>query len=399
MLVGGVLLLPAGCSQSGCSGTGFGSSGGSSSGTSGGAAGSGGVCGGSNGGGGNNGSISDFLYYLGQPDAQTNNLQGITLSSTGTFEAIPNFAAPTFALDSSRNLLIVNRQFLYVPQPTLNQIQAFSINRTTGALSPITGSPFPSLGGSYLAADPQGRFLFAGNSSSGAISVFQINATNGVLTLNPSSPFPSGLLFSAFPTVDGQGQYLFVNQGSGVLNTGVYSVDQTSGGIQAIAGSPFPPSLYYGQIASPTGAASEFLVGLSFLSGDNNLYVSSVATASGTPTPVTNSPFATANMPYWLAIHPSGKFVYSFEEDSQRDLQPFEGFQLNSTSGALTAIAGSPFTNLASIVYCQFDQGGAAFCETATGFMVVAMDASTGVPSNSVPLLPVANNPIFAVTN
>lgn len=398
MLVAGLSLLPAGCSQSGCSGTGFGSSGGSSNGTSGGAPGSGGVCG-SSGGGGNNGSISDFLYYLGQPDSQTNSLQGVTLSATGTFAAISTFTAPTFALDSSQNLLIVNKQFLYVPQPTLNQIQAFAINRTTGALTPISGSPFPTLGGSYLAADPQGRFLFLGDSSSGAISVFQINATSGALTLNPSSPFPSGLLFSAFPTVDGQGQYLFVNQGSGVLNTGVYAIDQTSGGIQAIAGSPFPPSLYYGQIASPTGAASEFFVGFSFLSGDNNLYVSSVATASGTPTPVTNSPFATANAPYWLAIHPSGKFVYSFEEDSQRNLQPFEGFQLNSTSGALTAIAGSPFTNLASIVYCEFDQGGTAFCETATGLMVVAVDATTGVPSNSIPQLSVANNPIFAVTN
>jgi len=398
MLVAGLLLLLGGCSQSGCNGTGFGSSG-NSSGTSGGAPGSGGVCGGSNGGGGNNGSISDFLYYLGQPDTQTNNLQGITLSSTGTFAAISNFTAPTFALDNSQNLLIVNKQYLYVPQPTLNQIQAFSINRTTGALTPINGSPFPSLGGSYLAADPQGRFLFVGNSSSGAISVFQINAASGMLTLNPSSPFPTGLLFSAFPTVDGQGQYLFVNQGSGVLDTGVYSIDQTSGGIQAIAGSPFPPSLYYGQIASPTGAASEFFVGFSFLSGDNNLYVSSVATASGMPTPVTNSPFATANAPFWLAIHPSGKFVYSFEEDSQQNLQPFEGFKLDSTSGALTAIQGSPFTNLSSIIYCQFDQGGTAFCETATGFMVVAVDGLTGVPSNSIPQLPVANNPIFAVTN
>ena len=220
-----------------------------------------------------------------------------------------------------------------------------------------------------------------------------------MLTPNPSSPFPSGLLFSAFPTVDGQGQYLFVNQGNGVLDTGVYSIDQTSGGIQAILGSPFPPNLYYGQVASPTGAASEFFVGFSFLSGDKNLYVASVATASGVPTPVTNSPFATANVPYWLAIHPSGKFVYSFEEDSQQNLQPFEGFQLDSTSGALTPILGSPFTNLSSIVYCQFDQGGTAFCETSTGFMVVALDASTGVPSNSIPQLLVANNPIFAVTN
>jgi hypothetical protein len=40
-----------------------------------------------------------------------------------------------------------------------------------------------------------------------------------------------------------------------------------------------------------------------------------------------------------------------------------EGFQLDSTTGALTALPGSPFTTLPLVADCQFDQGGgAAFC-------------------------------------
>lgn len=399
MLVAAWLLLLPGCGRSGCPTTSLGASSGTSAGgTSAGIAGKGGVCG--NGSGAvSNAAISDFLYYLGEPDAQTNDLQGVTLTSTGTFAAISNFSAPSFPFDNSQNIVIVKQQFLYVPQPTLNQIQAFTINRTSGALSAIAGSPFPTSGGSYLAADPQGRFLFVGNSTSGVISVFQINATTGVLTENTSSPFATGLLFSAFLTVDGQSKYLFVNQATTSLSTGVFSINQTSGGIQAIAGSPFPPNLYYGQISSPSGAPSEYFVGLSFISGDDHLYVSAVNSTSGTPSPVNGSPFATANVPYWLAIHPSGQFVYSFEENSQQVVQPFEGFQLNTTTGALQAITGSPFSSLGSIVYCQFDQGGTAFCETSTGLMVVTVDASTGVPSNSIPELQVTNNPIFAVTN
>lgn len=400
ILIAAALVFATACGQqSNCSGANFGSSGGTSSGSTGSVSTGGSVCGSGNNGGGGNGSISDFLYYLSYDTTvqspTTNSVQGATLTTAGTFGSIASFNAPSFPLDATQNMVIVKQQFLYIPQPVLNQIQAYSINRTTGALTAIPGSPFLTSGGSSVAADPQGHFLFVGSSTSGQISVFQIDATTGVLTQNPSSPFATSLLFSYFVTVDGQGKYLYVSEHDPSLPTGVFSIDPTTGDLTSVG--TFALGISGGEIASPSGAASEYFIAGSGIGGDNNLYVFAIDPNSGIPSPVNGSPFPTTATPNFVAVHPSGKFFYVSEIGTT--IGPLEGFQLNGTTGALTAISSSAFASLSDMQQCQFDQSGSnAFCVTSSGYDVLSVDSSTGVPTSSIPELQVGAF-VFAVTN
>jgi 6-phosphogluconolactonase (cycloisomerase 2 family) len=375
-----------GCSTSSIStsGSGGGSTGGTST--------NGTVCGpGTNPGGGGN--TASLLYYLG-----TNNIQGASLSTTGNFVALASFTPPTLPSSFGNDMVVVNKQFLYLPQNDSLTIQAFSIDHTTGALTAIAGSPFATAGADSITSDPLGRFLFVGNQTTGTVSVFQINATTGALVAAPGSPFSAfNLDFASVLAVDGTGKFLYVGQNIPALPVYGFSIDQTSGALTPLAASPFG----LGVAGVRTDFTGKFAIGLTGIAGDNHLYVFSVDPSIGTLAPVANSPFATvATKILNLRIHPSSQFVYSFGLDSTGATAAIEGFSIDPAVGALTALTGSPFTTLPIEADCKWDQGGGeAFCANATSnsFSVLDTSTSTGILTHTVQDLTVSNNAVAFV--
>ncbi len=74
-------------------------------------------------------------------------------------------------------LLIVDPsgRFVYVANWDLNTISAYRIEDATGALTPITGSPYAT--GKHpraVTVDPKGRFIYAANWDSHTISGYTI---------------------------------------------------------------------------------------------------------------------------------------------------------------------------------------------------------------------------------
>src|SRR5437868_1626730 len=70
-------------------------------------------------------------------------------------------------------------QFAYVANFTSNNVSAFSINATTGALTTV-GSPVAAgTGPISVAADPKGKFLYIANLDSNDVSAFTINGNTG----------------------------------------------------------------------------------------------------------------------------------------------------------------------------------------------------------------------------
>ncbi|MGA8222612.1 MAG: choice-of-anchor D domain-containing protein [Candidatus Acidiferrales bacterium] len=134
-------------------------------------------------------------------------------------------------------------QFVYTADYSAHNISGFQLNPSTGALSPIPGSPFNErLDPFALAVDPAGRFLFAANtkdnnSGDNDVSVFQINPTTGALTETPNSPFSAGN--GAGPTTlatDPLGLFLYVGNTTNNADTSlgevdVYSINQTTGAL------------------------------------------------------------------------------------------------------------------------------------------------------------------------
>lgn len=395
LLLAAVAMLGwAGCGG-GCSTTSLNSSG-TSGGATGGVSTAGSVCGPGTNPGGGGGNTSSFLYYL-----SNTNILGAGLSTTGTLAALNPFTPPTLPSSAGSDMVIVNKKFLYLPQSDSQTIQAFSIDHTTGALTSINGSPFSTVGAEAITSDPAGRFLFVGNHNAGQISVFQIDATSGALTAAPGSPFSAfNLDFIQVMAVDGTGKFLYAGQGLSSLPVFGFAIDQNTGALSQIIGSPFG----LGVAGVRTDFTGKFAVGLTGITADNHLYVFAIDPTTGALAPVSNSPFATVMAtPLDLRIHPSSQFVYSFGIDSNNAFTPVEGFQLDASTGALTPLTGSPFTGVPVVAECKWDQGGGeAFCaNTATNaFSVLTTSTSTGALTHTVTDLAVTNNQVaFAPTN
>jgi len=141
-------------------------------------------------------------------------------------------------------------QFLYVTNPsatnpppyqfTTGNISGFNIDPTTGALTPIVGSPFTSTvggaGPTSITVDPTGSLVYAVTpGSSLSIWCFQITYPSGQLVLVTNSPFsvPAGALFALF---DPSGRFFYIGNARGLEG---YTYNPTTGVLTAIPGSPF----------------------------------------------------------------------------------------------------------------------------------------------------------------
>ncbi|HVO79653.1 MAG TPA: beta-propeller fold lactonase family protein [Terriglobales bacterium] len=395
-------LFLSGCSKFSCPTTHLGSSGSGSG--KGGINAGGSLCGS---GGGISGSEAALVYFQNFDNTGASVIDGAVLTTSGQFTQLTATPVTTTGQHTD-DMTIVGGKFLYVPfsDTNTNTVEAFSIDHTTGALTPIAGSPFalPAGTADTAVADPQGRFLFVGSEGSGLISVFQIDATTGALTLNLASPFTSfNLFFADSVTVDGTGNFLYVGQLDPTIPLDAFSIDQNNGALSEIGAFDLGVAQLH---ADPSG---KFLLGVAEIQDafpsatDQHIYVFAIDSLTGAPSPVAGSPFATTSAPFDFAISPNGEFVYVVGNDTSGSIAAVEGYQLDTTTGALTALPGSPFTTLPTdLVQCKFEQGGGEMVctsESWNNFSVLTTNPSTGAVTNTVPDLSVPLSFPFTVTD
>jgi 6-phosphogluconolactonase len=129
-------------------------------------------------------------------------------------------------------------KFVYSANPdtTHPSISGFSVDPGTGALSPLTGSPFPLPVSHYIATDQTGTYLYV-TSGSGIVG-YAIDATTGALT--PLLGFPLATDANAYSiTIDPTNRILYVTN-DGAANVSGFTLDASSGALTPMAGSPFP---------------------------------------------------------------------------------------------------------------------------------------------------------------
>jgi 6-phosphogluconolactonase (cycloisomerase 2 family) len=243
------------------------------------------------------------------------------------------------------------QEFLYatggnqVLGPT-NQILGFTIDTSTGAIAGPTSIPGPNSALSYsatLAANGSARYLFAYDIANSQIDVYSINPTNGSLAVAPGSPFSLGSSASIIPltgslAADPAGNFLYVNSvsnGSGMSGISAFSVDNATGALTNVAGSPFSDPDEPAAIA--IGAAGTFAYTINL---DNTISVFTINLSTGALTPIAGSPFSISQMnslPLLTAMPSSGKFFYAATESS------VSAWSIDTTSGALSPVPGSPF--------------------------------------------------------
>ena len=184
--------------------------------------------------------------------------------------------------------------FTYVSNTNASSITAYKLNANTGALSPLTGSPFAGVNvPTGLAIAPNSHFLAAGNVNGPSVSVFRVDTDNGSITpvagspfLTPGGGYPLQTLFHS------SGKFLYAGmQVCSTSNVWAFSVDASTGALSPVPGAPFP-----GQTSIGGGGVNS------------------------------------------IALHPSGNFLYV-----SGAFLGITGYSVDGTSGVLTQLPGSPF--------------------------------------------------------
>jgi 6-phosphogluconolactonase len=353
-------------------------------------------CGGGNGAITTIGSPQALLYVIG---VGSNNINGFQTTTIGQVESL---AIPAFATNPIPQSLALtpSRAFLYVANSISNTVTGFTVNHTSGDLTPVGTAilptpvcPSPStcnFNPMGVAVDSAGKFVFVLNLGSTlpvvapSISVFSIDPARGLMTEVGGSPFaaPANPEFMvASPT----SEFLYVSSGSGTITTFsigsngmlspvglplslgagadvrgmvidtpgkfLYATDhgnnqvasfsiQSSGALAPVAGSPFAAG------TQPIMAAIDSTGTFLYVANQGSNNVSAYKVSAGVPTQVSGSPFATAGsgvvnptQPSFVAVDPTNAFLFVADQGT-RDIMVFN---IKSTDGTLTMVANAPF--------------------------------------------------------
>ena len=223
-------------------------------------------------------------------------------------------------------------RFLYVANEASFTVHSLKVD-PLNVLDPNGGvllSDIPQ----YVAVDRSGKYLYV-PTSAGKISAFSIDATSGALTEIVGSPFPAGTEVIEAATSP-SGDFLYVVEQGGVNKVFGYTINPADGSLTAMSGSPFPTG-GTDPISATLDHAGRFLFVCNHTS--NSISVFTVNNTTGVPTPLTGSPFPSGGTgPISITTDPSGTFVLTANNGSNN----VSVLRIGS-SGALTAVAGSPF--------------------------------------------------------
>jgi 6-phosphogluconolactonase len=228
-------------------------------------------------------------------------------------------------------------------------ISAYSLDTSTGVLTPLANSPYTIAG-----TDPEptqivraGNFLYVTDQNNNCVEAFAIASGTGALTQNvPGSPFATDVgPFSL--AVDPSGSVLYTNNGGaippgqfmGAGSISAFTINATTGALIPVAGNPLQISAVNGIGIDPSGKFL-FLTESSFSPLVNGVSVYPINKATGVlGTLVAGSPFAAGGSnAFSVSFDPTGQFVYVGNDQSAN----VSAFTLNSTTGVLTPVAGSP---------------------------------------------------------
>ena len=233
--------------------------------------------------------------------------------------------------------------FLYTANLSDGNVSGFTVDPGAGGLTPLgpfaltppvvpPALPAPSPHPSAMAISPKGDFLFVANATEGTVAVLAI-AGDGTLTLQGA---PVSMGAGSAPNavaVEHTGRFLYV---ADTANNDVLAFSiGTNGALTAIAGSPFAAGVQpKGLAIDPQGT---FLYAANF--GSNNISAYLIDSNSGALGAITGSPFATGGTgPSAVAVDANSSIVYVTDQISH-DIAGFGIF----SQGVLKPVAGSPF--------------------------------------------------------
>lgn len=260
-------------------------------------------------------------------------------------------------------MVTAQQKFLYSGYQSMGEIYGWAVSGS-GTLTAITGmGPLiasylinnTSAGAQAIVTNPAGTLLFALDQGTDQINAYQIG-TSGTLASPTITQLPAGFTPGNL-AIDGQGKFLYVSNVVGLATTevAVYSINSTSG---ALTPQGNPAALNLTQMEGES--SGKFMIGTSgtlFASGGGggNLYVASIDPSTGA---LTATQAIATGQPIDVVVQPNagGTLVYTVDAPTSGLNGQVEGFTLNLSTGALTAIQGVSVT--ATGFMGEFDLSG-----------------------------------------
>jgi 6-phosphogluconolactonase (cycloisomerase 2 family) len=284
-----------------------------------------------------------FLYAV---NSFANTISIFNVASDGTLTLS---GTPTEEGGSSPDAAVIDPsgKYLLVTNNLTDNVSVFSIDPGTGALTPV-GLPVPAnLDPTEILITPSGKFVYVTNPSLGMVTAFSFS--NGVLTPVPGSPFPSvpggggGALGLA---VDASERFLYVANPSApnpllttTGNISGFNIDSVTGALTRILGSPFTSAFGSGPAKLTVDPSGRFLYAVTTESSDS-IWCFAITPTNGQLVAVTGSPFSLAAGALFALFDPSGNYFYIGSSVGNG----IEGYTYNPSTGLPTVISGSPFS-------------------------------------------------------
>jgi len=244
-------------------------------------------------------------------------------------------------------------RFLLAPSQTIRRLFVFRINRQNGELTSVPGAPFDVKGAGpfNITFHPSGRFFYMALRFSG-VGAYAFDPETGAVTPLPNSPYPAGERTRAVALTPG-GHFLYALNTYANTISG-FEVDAQTGALRPLAGFPIPVGVagefdyrYLSQDIPPTAGAVPYhmlidargrFVLVPNLAG-GTISVFRIDSVSGRLREVAGSPFFAGFNPHGIALHPNERFVYAL----QRQDSAIEVLELDPDTGRLVRMPGSPY--------------------------------------------------------
>ena len=258
-------------------------------------------------------------------------------------------------------------------------ISAFTLDTSTGKLTPVPNSPFQTTatdaGGTlFIDADPSGHFLYVPNRGADTVSIFSIGS-NGALS-PAGAAVPTGASDAFSVRVHPNGKYLYVaNRGNDTISA--FSIT-ASGGLQAI-GTPLgvpdgsPRHLFVdpqGRFLYASVWGEGYYVGRFKINADGSLSVIGAGTS-----------VAAGKEPQSGTVDSTGKFVLV----ANRGAGTVSVYSIDQSTGDLSQVTaqGSPFASgSGAFGVVEFSSGGTTYMgvvnHSAGSISVFTFDSATG---------------------
>ncbi len=227
-------------------------------------------------------------------------------------------------------------------------VMAQHINAATGAFSPGSAIGGAGDGPISVAIDPSGKFVYVANNVSSDVSAYTIDAANvgtvGAFTQIDcgggagcnGANFTAGTNPAAV-SVDASGKFVYVaNVNSDNVST--FAIDATTGAL-----TPLPTVAgRNGNIAMAMTrgtAAVVYTPKFAYVANNGSASVSAytINATTGALTAVAGSPFAAGTNPRSVSVDPSGKFAYVANGGSSN----VSVYTINATTGALSSVGAA----------------------------------------------------------